>query len=140
MKFRIVIMVIIVGIATAVSQTQTVLKFKTIESRIAFAQKNMVLGLRSENPGVVESTMMLVAKMKMMYPSVSIAALLPIIDSIVVAGSSPSLRYKAYLVSNICSFPAWFAADRTLETIQPDLFYNSAALRLQQKMLDIGSM
>lgn len=140
MKFRIVIMVIIMVSAATVMQAQQALKFKTMESRLAYAQKNMALGLRSENPGVVESTMMLVAKMKMIYPSVSIAALLPIIDSIVVAGASPSLRYKAYLVSNICSLPSWFAADRSLETLQPDLFYNSAALRLQQKMLDIGSL
>ncbi|MCK9410430.1 MAG: hypothetical protein M0R68_14980 [Bacteroidetes bacterium] len=124
--------------AAVVLQAQQ--KFSTAGARIAYAQKNMIVGLHSDNPGVVESTMMIVAKMKMIYLFVKIPVILSVIDSIATAHTSASLRYKAFLVANICADPAWFAQKHILETSETDLFYNSAAKHLQHKMLGMYSL
>jgi hypothetical protein len=83
---------------------------------------------------------MIVAKMKMTYPSVHIPHLVSVVENLAAGHPSASLRYKAYLVSSICADPSWFALEQSLKTSGTDLFYINAAQRLQYKMLDIGSL
>jgi len=114
-------------------------KYGTERARIDYAKKNIAYGLRSENNGVVESVLILVAKLKMSHPPENIANLLSIVDSLSTSGESGVLRYKAYIISNICADPAWFAEEDLLHMPTPDQFFVAAARRLENKMLGISS-
>lgn len=138
MKIYCVIIVAAVCLVSGTVMSQP--KAALTEQRLAYAQKNMIVGLRSGNTGVVESTMMLVAKVKLYCPARDVDGLLKIVDSLSVAGHSASLRYKAYVISNICADPLWFAHEPSLQSLDPDRFYVDAAQRLQQKMLGISSL
>jgi len=132
-----VLLAMSIFIVTLPSLSQT--RVFTPEMRIDYAKKNALMGLRSGNNGVVESTMMFVGKMKMSYPSAEIDQLLRLIDGIAATHSSASMRFKAYIVSNICTDPMWYAGEEFLDASEPDLFYGAAAIRLQQKLFGLNA-
>ncbi|MFA5834979.1 MAG: hypothetical protein WDA22_15995 [Bacteroidota bacterium] len=115
------------------------LKFGTMEARIEFAKKNIAFGLHSENSGVVESLLMLTAKLAVTHPTENMTKIVSIVDSLAVSSTSAPLRYKAYIVSNICSDPAWFDQNDLKTSTIPDHFFMIAARRLERKMLGISS-
>lgn len=139
MTHNVMIMLIILGVTgTALAQTNA--KFATPDARIAFAKKNIAMGLQSKNSGVVESSLMLVAKMKMQYPGTDIAELVPLIDAVAVGHPSEKLRFKAYIASIICTDPLWFSQEYQLETPEAGEFFIAAARRLQQKMIGMNTV
>lgn len=50
-----------------------------------------------------------VAKLSMAYPGNDIAETKRVIDSLAIHAGTPSVRYMAYLASNVCQNPEWFA-------------------------------
>lgn len=110
-------------------------KIPLSKSQIAFAKKNLLMGLRSGNNGVMESSLILISKIKINFCETNVAEIRNVIDSLALASPSGAFRYKAYLVSNICAYPEWFAIDNALNTLERDLFFVSASRLLQQKML-----
>lgn len=107
------------------------------ENQIAFVKKNILMGLRSDNAGLMESSLILISKIKMYYHETNVTEIQTVIDSLAHASPSGVLRYKAFLVSNICSYPEWFAIDNTLNTLELDVFFVSASSILRNKMLAI---
>lgn len=110
-------------------------KYSLNESQIAFAKKNILMGLRSGNSGLMESCLILVSKIKLCYYETNVAEILTVIDSLAIESPSRVLQYKVFLVSNICAHPEWFAIDNALYTRKADGFFGTAARLLQQKML-----
>ncbi len=110
------------------------------EKRLEYAKKNFIMGLRSDNYGVIESTLMMIAKMKITNRFTGISDLQLVIDSLSIASPLPSLRYKAFLVSAVCSDPEWFSAETRLNTSEMELFFLNTSQRLQQKMLGLSSL
>lgn len=136
MKTRILIMSIVTfAFAASMVAQDSVKKFPTNEVRIAFAKKNIIMGLRSDNAGLIEASMILISKIKMSFPETNVAEIRTVIDSLALASPSGTLRYKAYLASNICADPEWFAIDNALYTLETDWFFASASRLLGQKML-----
>lgn len=113
-------------------------KFETMEQRVAFARKNIEAGLRSDNAGVIDGCMMMTAKIGLTLPDLRIPELLALVDSIASRSDDPQLRYKAFVVLNICSDPDWFTEEPLLSINESDLFYYTAGRRLQQKMLGLS--
>lgn len=109
------------------------------KSRLERAKKNIAAGIRSHNDGLVESSCMLVAKLKMRYPHEPVSELKSLLDSISIADSSEGIRFKASLSSYICSDPKWFAADSSIAAADAEQFFPRAAQRLQQKMFGLYS-
>jgi hypothetical protein len=104
------------------------------DAHISFAKKNILMGLRSGNFGLMESCLILVSKIKLSYHETNVTEILTVIDSLALANPSGVLRYKAFIVSNICMQPEWFAMDNTLCTSKDDTFFASAARLLNNKM------
>ena len=96
---------------------------------------NYLTGLRSENVGLKESSMMQTAKIKMLYPDASFEDIKNVDDSLTVNGNTPSIRYKAYLASNVLENPTWFAKKDHQSFEDPDHFFASVASQLQERIL-----
>lgn len=107
--------------------------------RLERTKKNIATGMRSKNDGLMESSFMLAAKMKMRYPGEPIAELKSLLDSISVVDGSETIRYKASLSSYICSDPEWFAMDSAVASADAEHFFPLAARRLQQKMFGLNN-
>jgi len=91
------------------------------------------MGLRSDNSGLIESCLILVSKIKMCYYETNIAEILTVIDSLALASPSGVLRYKAFIVSNICTQPERFDTENELITRNADYFFASAARLLHKQ-------
>ena len=140
MKTRIAAFVIAVIIAANLGYSQVPQKkFATKEQKVELAKKNLMIGLHSENTGLVESCVKMVAKVKLFAPSADVAELQEVLDELSVTHPSATVRYKAYIASNICSDPEWFAKENSVVTADEDQFFIKAARRLQQKLFGLNS-
>jgi hypothetical protein len=131
-----VISIMTLALAVLMSAQGSRAMYATAGAQFAYAKKNISMGLRSGNDGVVEGSMILIAKMKMTSPESNIAELKTIIDSIAFAPSSSRvLRYEAHVASCSCEFPEWFAMNETLYALEMDRFFASAGRLLQDTVL-----
>ena len=104
-------------------------------SKMESGKKNYMMGLRSSNQGLVESAMMQVAKIKMIVPAARFEDVKNVIDSLSIYGDTPSVRYKAYLASNVCENPAWFAGKAYSGYQYNEEFFAAVAAQLQERIL-----
>ncbi len=104
-------------------------------SKAENGKKNYTMGLRSSNQGLAESAMMQVAKIKMIAPTARFEDVKNVIDSLSVRGDTPSVRYKAYLASNVCENPTWFAKKECSGYQDNDEFFAAVAAQLQERIL-----
>ena len=124
-----VAMVMMVAIMSMAAAGQSTAK------KIEAAGKNYVVGMRSGNQGLTESSMMQIAKIKIRYPRADFADAKRIIDSLAVNSTSPSTRYKAYLASNVCDDPKWFAKKDHAAYADNDEFFSSVWSHMQERAL-----
>jgi len=110
-------------------------KFKTDNEKVAFATKNLMKGLNSTNPGVVEASIRLTAQMKMKYPGADVTVLQDMLNTIATNNRSGCVRYKAYIASNICSDPEWFSNEENVVNADQENFFRAASQRLHQRLL-----
>ncbi|HTR82667.1 MAG TPA: hypothetical protein VMM58_13640 [Bacteroidota bacterium] len=99
------------------------------------AKMNYLMALRSENAGLAESSMMQAAEIKMLHPDADFAEIKNVTDSLATNGSTPSIRYKAYLASNVLDNPKWFAKKEHVPYETTDQFFASIAGQLQERLL-----
>jgi len=118
---------------------EPVKRFATLEQKIEYAKKNYLMGLRSDNTGLVESCIKMVAKTKLLMPKTDTEELQEQLDELSVKHPSAKVRYKAYIVSNICANPEWFAQELNVANADEEQFFINAAQRLQQKLLGASS-
>ncbi len=104
-------------------------------SKAERGKTNYMMGLRSSNQGLVESSMMQVAKIKMITPAARFEDVKNVIDSLSIYGDTPSVRYKAYLASNVCENPTWFAKKAYSGYQDNDEFFAAVAAQLQERIL-----
>lgn len=141
MRTRIVMMTAIAMMAIQFNAAQTpTKKFTTEEQKIAFATKNLLAGLRSSNPGVMQSVMRISAQMKMQYPSADISDVVNGMNEVLKQHPSGAMRYKAYLAISICENPNWFVHDIGVVTTDDEGFFKAASTRLQKQLLSVNSL
>ncbi|MFA6469068.1 MAG: hypothetical protein WCW35_09225 [Bacteroidota bacterium] len=141
MKKNILIVFAAIFVFASAIPAQSALQKQTIsERRMELARKNIITGLRSDNDGVIEGSMILAAKMKLIEPSADIQQIIFIVDRIASANVTPALRFKAYLVSNICAHPSYFDREELLNAPDTALFFTLAAQRFQHMMLGMSSL
>ena len=76
---------------------------------------------------------MQVAKISMTYPGSNIAETKSVVDSLAIHAGVPSTRYKAYLASNVCDNPEWFAKKVAVKS--DDEFFESVDSQLHERIL-----
>ena len=108
-------------------------KSRAYDCRAEKALANLLTALRSENQGLTESAIMMVAEIKMLYPGNNIAETKDVIDSLSVHANVPSVRYKAYLASNVCDNPEWFAKKGNIKS--DGEFFDSVEAQLHERIL-----
>jgi len=116
------------------AQTQ-IKKFDTDEKKIAFASKNLLMALKSDNSGVIEGAMRVTAQMKMQYPQANVTSLVKAIVSIQEEHPSGTIRYKAYITRAICEIPDWYSTEPSITNADDKTFYRAASKRMQEQLL-----
>ena len=111
----------------------------TLEQKVEHASKNLMAGLHSNNTGLVESSVRMIAAMKLRFPSADIEELREELDKLSITNSSATVRYKAYIASNICMNPQWFSQEHHTVTVDDETFFIAASNRLQEKLLGLNS-
>lgn len=113
-------------------------KFATAEEKVSYATKNLLRGLNSTNPGVLEASIRMSAQMKMQYPEADVTVLQDILNTIATTHKSGCVRYQAYIASNICSDPAWYSVDRSVVDADQENFFRAASNRLQMRLYTVN--
>ena len=139
MKTRIAVIALTALIAVNVSFGKAP-RFETLESKIEYAKKNYAVGLQSDNTGLVESTIKMIAKMKLQAPSADVTQLQKRLNEISVNHPSATVRYKAYISSSICADPEWFAKEKSVVNADEEQFFINADQRLQQKLFGANTL
>lgn len=70
--------------------------------------RNYQFSLRSENDGVVESALAQVAYVKLVNPDQPMELLREDVNTLVLFGRTPMIRYKAYLAAQVFDSPGMF--------------------------------
>jgi hypothetical protein len=91
--------------------------------------------IKTGNPGVVESALSHVVRMKLFVPELRCPGLREAISSLAVFGATPAIRYKAYLASLVFDSPVLFKDERTRLYTDGDDLFNTVAARLQVALL-----
>jgi hypothetical protein len=108
--------------------------------RIEIAKGNCVMGMKSENDGLVKGCIALAAKIKLRIPSTDIEEIEKMLTELSEEHFSPVVRYEAYIALQICNDPEWFAEDTHVTTAENEQFFIAAANRLQQKLFGLNSL
>ena len=77
--------------------------------------------------------MMRVAELKMFYPRTDIGETKDVIDSLCIHANVPSVRYKAYLASNVCDNPELFA--KVGDANSEDEFFDTVEAQLHKSII-----
>jgi hypothetical protein len=71
------------------------------EARLVKAEQNYLCCLSSENDGLVESAIAMVARLRILYPERSLPGLREKLYDLAINGQTASIRFKSYLVSTV---------------------------------------
>ncbi len=133
MKKHTTIMMALMAVVIYGGVTGQTLKSRVYDCRTGKAMVNLLVALRSENRGLTESAIMRVAEIKMLCPESNIGEVKEVIDSLSVHANVPSIRYKAYLASNVCDNPELFAKEEKMKS--EDGFFESVEAELHENIL-----
>ena len=120
-------------IAQSLSAVDASSKSRVYDCKADHGLMNLLVALRSENQGLAESALMRVAEVKMFFPGSDIATTKNVIDSLSVHANVLSVRYKAYLASNVCDNPEWFAKKGNIKS--DGEFFDSVEAQLHERIL-----
>jgi hypothetical protein len=91
--------------------------------------------LKTGNPGVIESALGHVVRMKLYVPELVCPGLRQEISSMAVFGPTPTVRYKAYLASLVFDSPTLFKEEAARQYKDSEDLFNTIAARLQVALL-----
>jgi hypothetical protein len=98
-------------------------------------EKNFVYSLSFTNDGIVESALALVTMMKLDLPADEFPRIMEKIDNLVVYGTTPVIRYKAYLAEAVFANPSMFKEEAAHRYSDPDTFFSALAGRITKTLL-----
>jgi len=99
------------------------------------AVSNYVMGLKSDNIGVVESSLYYSLQLRLVYPDLDYSVLEKEIDRLVVEGATPAIRFKAHIACTVCASPALIDIKRLEGLENMDQFFAACAEELKNKLL-----
>jgi hypothetical protein len=99
------------------------------------ALQGYVRNLQSTNDGVVESSIAHIAFMVMIFPDIDRAATLEILERLSLNGSTPEIRYKAYLANLVAGNPRTFSVVLDSNYVDTNQFFLAISQRAQASLL-----
>jgi hypothetical protein len=97
-------------------------------------------GLKSGIDGVVESSLAHLVRMKLFVPDLQCPNVREEIAKLASDGSTPRIRYKAYLASLVFDSPQIFKAESTQNFAGADELFSTVASRLQVALIQDASI
>ena len=94
-------------------------------AEMAKIRANYLISLQHPNLGVVESAMMNIVKMKLLYPNENCSRIQQEINQLTTLGKNERIRYKAFLTAVCLQNPNCISEEIDFYTISDDsVFYN----------------
>ena len=135
MKTTILTLAIVAVLAAQIGFAKS--PYRTFEQRVQLGVKNYEMALKSDNTGLLESGIILIAKMKIRIPNLEIENLQEQLAELTLHHPSATVRYKAHIASAICENPQWFAQSGTTPAGDDEQFFILAEHRLQEKLFGL---
>ena len=136
-KKQIVLAALMIGATINLSQAQS---FYPLLKEYSAAKKERVdkvfsTSLGSGHNGFIESTLTIVTKMKLDLPDDEFPLIKNEIDNLVVNGTTPVIRYKAYLAAAVFANPTMFKGEAAHQYSNPEAFFSELAERMTKTLL-----
>ncbi len=122
-------------LGTASAQTEFAERACYQKANLERGVKNLEANLQSSNEGVLESSLALVARIKLIYPERSMASIEKEVSELSVSGPNDRIRYKAYLVYHLFSNPEMYSIESGKDFRNSDEMFTALAKRLQDSYL-----
>ncbi len=103
--------------------------------KVETIKQNYGLCLETEVPGIVESALGAVAQLGLIMPETSFDGLKKGAERQSAIGSTPTIRFKAYLTSLILDNPQLFTKEREMRFDNADELFSAVTARLQKSLL-----
>jgi hypothetical protein len=120
--------------AASIDSFARVEKYRTTDMEIPC--RRYLACLRADNDGVVESALGLVARIKLYTPSLEMNELMEVVSRLGAEGRTPSIRYRAYLVSMLLAKPEWFTMEGTRDYPHDQDLYFALSGRIAKTLLN----
>ena len=136
-KKQMILVALMIGAFTTLSQAQTffpVLKNFSAAGRERI-DKSYAFDLSADNNGLNESALAIVAMVKLDLPADEFSMIKKEIERLVINGSTPAIRYKAYLVKTVFANPAMFKEVATRQYRDSDAFFSALAEQMTKVLL-----
>lgn len=103
--------------------------------KLDLAIQNYIMGLKSGNDGLVESSLYYATRLRIAYPGIDLKELETTIDELVTRGRTPSIRYMAYLSSTLYASPSLVNREDLEQTPDITTFFASVSEQLQSRLI-----
>lgn len=97
--------------------------------------KSYTKSLKSDNIGIVESSVFHIAKLKLLFPEEETGAALSELEKLSESAASESIRFKAYLATQVLEFPENFSTLEKKNYKDAEAFFLMISTELQKKLL-----
>ena len=97
-------------------------------------KQNYLMAIKSDNQGLILSSMMNIIKLKALAPSTELGKIQTIINEFSTEHSDVTIRYCARLATEVFADPQWFANVKVVSTNDIIEFYRIVAKRLDEKV------
>jgi hypothetical protein len=136
-KKQMVLAVLMIGAIGTLSHAQTFFpvdqKYSSIEKERV--DKSYAYSLRLSNDGLVESALAVVTMIKLDLPADEFSRIKNEIDFLALYGTTPVIRYKAYLAEAVFTNPEMFKDETVRQYSDPNAFFNALAQRMSKTLL-----
>lgn len=110
------------------------------DAQKARAVQNYLACLSSANEGTVESALAHIAALKLGNPSVDFSAFVETVSRLSREGSTPLIRYKAYLTGEVLENVELFSDESRRTYDEADEMYLAVSSRLSKVLLSAGAL
>jgi hypothetical protein len=136
-KKQLTLIALMVGAAINLSVAQSFFpplkKFSPAEKQRI--EKIFAATLSSEHNGLIESCLANVTKMKLDLPEDEFPMIKNEIDNLLANGTTPVVRYEAYLAGAVFANPAMYKGETALQSENPQVFFSMLAERMTKTLL-----
>ncbi len=136
-KKQLVLVALMIGATINLLQAQS---FYPVLKNFSTAEKERVdkvfaNSLSSGNNGLIESVLTIVTKMKLDLPADEFPKIKDEIDNLVTDGTTPVVRYKAYLAGAVFANPEMFKGQTTHQYNNQEAFFSELAETMTKTLL-----
>ena len=125
-------------LGTASGQTDFADRASYQKANLEQGEKNFEANLKSSNDGILESSLALIGRIKLIYPERTMTAIEKEIYELSINGPTDRIRYKAYLVYNLFTNSMIFSDESRRDFSNSDEMFAALAKRLQNNYLSVN--